>query len=114
MPRAKLKVPKEKPAIGLPDPLQAAQEEARNAKEGAHKLGRAVEALRVGLETVVMAQMDRQTGLPTTTADLRGIAVDALNAYSLICGQNWQRHRLIGNWAGDRSVGTEAAMRGEG
>jgi hypothetical protein len=96
----------EKPKLGLPDALAAAQEEARHAKEGALKLSRAIDALRTGLETIVIAEVDNRTGLPTTTKDLRGIAVEALNAYSRVSGQSWKRHKLIGSWAGDRDVDT--------
>jgi hypothetical protein len=82
------------------DALQAAQETARNAQEGNLKLARAVDTLRTTLETIVVAEMDRTTGLPTTAKDLRGIAVQGLNAYSQLSGQSWRRHKLIGNWAG--------------
>lgn len=94
----------EKPSIGLPDALEAAQEVARNAQEGNLKLARSVDALRTALETIVIAEMDRRTGLPTTTKDLRGIAMAGLDAYSQVSGQSWKRHKLIGNWAGDRNL----------
>lgn len=97
MPRAKAK---EKPRLGLPDPLQAAQEEARCAKEGTHKLGRAIDVLRTGLETIVQAEMDNRTRLPVTAAELRQLAVDTLDAYSALTGQDWRRHKLQGSWAG--------------
>jgi hypothetical protein len=90
----------EKPSLGLPDSLEAAQETARHAQEGSLKLSRAVDALRTALETIVMAEVDRTTGMAVTTRDLRGIAVDGLNAYSQICGQSWKKHKLVGNWAG--------------
>lgn len=90
----------DKPKLGLPDELEAAQESARNAQEGNVRLARAVDALRTALETIVVAEMDRTTGLPTTTKDLRGIATAGLDSYSQISGQSWKRHKLIGNWAG--------------
>jgi len=98
--------PGKKPKLGLPDPLLAAQEEALHAKEGNHKLGLAVDALRTGLETIAIAEMDLRTKLPVTTAQLRGLAVEALNAYSQVSGQSWRRHKLIGSWAGDRNLAT--------
>lgn len=103
MARAK-RIPTEKPDLGLPDPLEAAQEGERLAKEGNLKLARAVDALRTALETIVIAEMDRRTGLPTSTKDLRGIAMAGLDAYSQVSGQSWKRHKLIGNWAGDRNL----------
>jgi hypothetical protein len=90
----------EKPKLGLPDPLEAAQEAARLAQEGSLKLSRAVDALRATLETIVIAEVDNSTGMPTTTRDLRGIAIAGLNEYSRISGQSWKRHKLVGNWAG--------------
>jgi hypothetical protein len=90
----------EKPPIGLPDPLEAAQEAARLAQEGSLKLSRAVDTLRETLETIVVAEMDLRTQLPTTTKDLRGIAIAGLNAYAQISGQSWKKHKLVGNWAG--------------
>lgn len=90
----------DKPKLGLPDPLEAAQECARLAQEGNHRLAQAVDALRTALEVIVIAEYDRTTGQPTTTKDLRGIAVDGLNAYSAISGQSWKKHKLVGNWAG--------------
>ena len=98
--------PSEKPSLGLPDPLEAAQEAARLAQEGNLKLSRSVDALRTALETIVIAEVDNTTGLPTTTKDLRGIAVAGLNAYSQVSGQSWKRHKIIGNWAGDRNLDT--------
>jgi len=104
--RTKNATPGEKPSIGLPDPLEAAQEAARLAQEGSLKLARSVDALRTALETIVIAEMDMRTGQPTTTKDLRGIAIEGLNAYSQISGQSWKRHKLIGSWAGDRNLDT--------
>lgn len=92
--------PREKPPIGLPDALEAAQESCRLAQEGNLKLSTAVDYLRTALETIVIAEVDRTTGRPTTTRDLRGIAIEGLNAYSQLSGQNWKRHKLVGNWAG--------------
>lgn len=103
MPRGKRDLA-DKPKLGLPDPLEAAQEGERLAKEGNLKLSRAVDALRTALETIVIAEVDRTTGLPTTTRDLRQIAMSGLDAYSQVSGQSWKRHKLIGNWAGDRNV----------
>lgn len=91
---------KEKPPIPALDPLEAAQEAARHAQEGSLKLSKAVDTLRTGLETIVHAEMDHQTKLPVTLKDLKGIAIEALDAYSQISGQNWRRAKLVGNWAG--------------
>lgn len=86
------------------DPFAAQAEAEAHAIEGNRKLCMAVDALRSGLETIVIAEMDRLTGLPTTTADLRKLAVETLNAYSAITGQNWRRARLSGpTRAGDRN-----------
>lgn len=107
MPRAKAKhVNGTKPSLGLPDPLEAAQEEARHAKEGALKLSSAIDLMRTALETIVIAEVDNRTGLPVSTKDLRGLAVEALNAYSALTGQSWRRHKIIGSWAGDRNLDT--------
>lgn len=104
MPRAKKQPePLTKPNLPQLDPLEAAQEIARCAQEGSHKLGRAIEALRTGLETIVAAEMDNSTGLPVGAKDLRVLAVSALDAYSAICGQSWRRNPLIGSRAGDRT-----------
>jgi hypothetical protein len=96
MPRKK---PEEKPKIGLPDALEAAQATAKAWQEGSHKLARAVDALRQGLETIVQAEMDNSTGLPVSANDLRGLAVTTLDAYSRITGQAWRKHRVIESWA---------------
>lgn len=95
----------ERPSIGLPDPLEAAQEAARLAREGNHKLCGAVDALRTALETIVIAEYDSHTRAPTTTADLRKLAIEGLNAYSALTGQSWRRNKLIGSYAGDRNIG---------
>ena len=111
MPAARTKVKpapelpvEERPSIGLPDPLEAAQEEARHAKEGALKLSRAIDAMRGALETIVVAEVDLKTNLPVTAVQLRSLAVEGLNEYSRISGQSWRRHKLIGSWAGDRRL----------
>lgn len=107
MPRAK-KQPEltQKPSLPPLDPLESALETARNAQEGNLKLSRAVEALRTGLETIAFAEMDNSTGLPVSATDLRGLAVNALDAYSRVCGQQWRRHPLVGSRAGDRDLST--------
>jgi hypothetical protein len=93
-----------KPSLGLPDPLEAAQEAARNFQEGNTKLARAVDTLRTALETIVIAEIDNETGLPVSSSDLRKLATEALNAYSIIAGQSWKRVKLTGpTRAGDRS-----------
>lgn len=94
----------EKPRLGFPDPLSAALEEARHAKEGNHKLSLSVDALRTGLETIVHAEWDRVTNQPVTPRDLRAIAVNALDEYSRLCGQNWRRNPIRESFAGDRSL----------
>jgi hypothetical protein len=107
VPRPKLTLPPaEKPRLGLPDALGAAQEEARLAKEGAHKLGRAVEALRTGLETIVSAEWDHSAVRAPTAIELRQIAANTLDAYSAMVGQNWKRNPLIGDRSGDRDLKT--------
>jgi hypothetical protein len=85
-----------KPSIGLPDPLLAAQEEALHFKEGNRKLGLVVEALREGLEVITVAEWDRKTNRPVSADDLRKLAVAALDRYSAIIGQSWRTHRLTG------------------
>lgn len=92
--------PKEKPPIGLPDPLEAALESQRLAQEGNVKLSRSVDALRTACETVLTAEIDNTTGRAVTVADLKGIVTAGLNEYSRISGQSWKRHKLVGNWAG--------------
>jgi hypothetical protein len=96
------------------DPLVQAQEVARHAQEGNLKLAKAVEALRAGLETIVVAEMDNRTGLPVGISDLKQIAVAALDAYSAQCGQSWRspKNRLISSWAGDRNITTANAYAG--
>ena len=104
----KPKVPREtglKPALPPLDPWAAAKEAEAHFAEGNRKLTMCVDALRSGLETIVIAEMDNATGLPTTALDLRKLAVEALNAYSAITGQNWRRTKLTGpTRAGDRSL----------
>jgi hypothetical protein len=96
---------KEKPALGLPDALEAAQEAARLAQEGSLKLSRAVDILRQGLETLVSAEIDRVSGLSVTASELRMLAVQTLDAYSALSGQSWRRHKLTGpSRAGDRNL----------
>ncbi len=101
MPRAK-KASVDKPKLGLPDSLEAAQECARLAQEGNHKLARCVDALRTAAELVVIAEVDNRTGAPVTTQDLKGIMIAALDEYSRITAQNWRspKNKLIGSWAG--------------
>ncbi len=101
MPRRKVKVePAEKPKLGLPDELEAAQEAARLAQEGNLKLSRSVDVMRTALETILQAEVDNRTGRPVTTKDLKELATEGLDAYSQITGQSWKRHKLIGNRAG--------------
>jgi hypothetical protein len=100
----KPKLPTELPRIGLPDPLEAMTSAYRNAQEGNLKLQRSIDALREGLETIVIAEVDNATRLPTTAADLRRLAVEALDAYSRLTGQSWRRHKLIGSYVGDRNL----------
>lgn len=96
-----------KPKLGLPDPLEAAQEAARHAQEGNRKLSLAVDALRTALETITVAEIDHETGLPVSARDLRQLAVDGLDAYSQITGQNWRspRNRIVATRVGDRNLG---------
>lgn len=99
MPRAKKKIV-EKPKLGLPDPLEAAQEGERLAKEGNLKLTRAVDTLRTALETIASAEWDHRLNAPVTPQDLRQLAVIGLDAYSQITGQSWKKHKIQGSWAG--------------
>jgi hypothetical protein len=95
----------EKPRLGLPDPLEAALEEALHFKEGNRKLALAVEALREGLELITVAEWDHRLNRPVSIDDQRRIAIGALDAYSAIVGQSWRRHRLSGpTRAGDRTL----------
>jgi hypothetical protein len=96
----------DKPKLGHLDPLTAAQETARNAQEGNLKLARAVDALRTGLETISVAEIDNTTGLPVTAQELRILAVSALDAYSALTGQSWRRHKIVNSRAGDRNLAT--------
>jgi hypothetical protein len=96
----------DKPKLGTLDPLESAQETARNAQEGNIKLSRAVDALRSGLETISVAEVDNATGLPVSAKDLRMLAVSTLDAYSKLTGQNWRRHRIVESRAGDRNLAT--------
>lgn len=98
--------PAEKPKLPILDPLEAAQETARCAQEGAHKLGRAVEVLRQGLETLAVAEYDHEEGRPLGARDLRRIACETLDAYSALSGQNWRnpRNKIVGSRAGDRDL----------
>lgn len=103
----KPKVVADKPKLGMLDPLEAAQDQARQAMEGNRKLALAVDVMRSGLELIVVAEYDRETQLPTTTKDLRMMAVAALNEYSQIVGQSWRTHKLSGpTRAGDRNLNT--------
>jgi hypothetical protein len=106
MMKAEIKIKKRKlPAL---DPYAAQAEAQAHATEGNRKLCMAVDALRGGLETIVIAEMDNTTGLPTSALDLRKLAVDALNAYSAITGQSWRRNKLTGpTRAGDKSLSFE-------
>ena len=99
-------LPVDKPKMPRLDPLEAAQERERLANIGNRKLSLAVDVLRSGLETVVIAEMDNVTRLPTTTADLRKIAIAALNRYSDISGQSWRRHKIVDTRVGDRDLST--------
>lgn len=87
-----------KPSLPRLDPLEAAQEAARNAQEGNVKLAKAVDILRLGLETLVIAEFDNLTKLPLSVRDLRQLAADTLDAYSTHVGQDWRakRNKLTG------------------
>jgi hypothetical protein len=101
----KIKPNGEKPKLPALDPFAAAKEAEGHFAEGNRKLTMCVDALRSGLETIVIAEMDNATGLPTTALDLRKLAVATLDAYSAITGQSWRRAKLTGpTRAGDRSL----------
>ncbi len=93
-----------KPSIGLPDEREASREEIALAKEGNLKLQRAIEALRATLETIVVAEFDHHRETRVSAQELRTMAREGLNEYSRLTGQNWQRHKLVGSRAGDRSL----------
>jgi hypothetical protein len=101
-------VPPKKPNLPPLDELAAAHEAARHAQEGNTKLARAIDALRECLQIIVVAEMDNHTKLPVTARDLRALAVEGLDAYSAITGQNWRRHQVVRTRAGDRNQGTLA------
>lgn len=104
MGRKKTSYPAHKPSIGLPNALEAALEEARHAKEGALRLQRAIDTLRAGLETIVVAEFDHETQLPVSAQQLRQMACATLDEYSRATGQSWRKHKLTGSSrAGDRS-----------
>lgn len=95
----------DKPRLPHLDPLEAAQEAARHAQEGNRKLALSIDALRQALETIVTAEIDRTTGLPVQARDLRQLAIEGLDAYSQLTGQNWRRVKLTGpSRAGDRNM----------
>lgn len=94
----------EKPKLGYPDPLEAALETAKNAQEGNRKLALSVDAMRAGLETIVIAEYDHSTGQPVTAQTLRQMALTALDAYSALTGQNWRRHKIVNSYVGDKNL----------
>lgn len=96
----------EKRPIGLPDPLEAAKEEARCAKEGNLKLAQALETVLETLELIVIAEQDLKTGLPVSAKELREFAVTGLDAYSRLTRQSWRRHKIVHTRAGDRDLTT--------
>jgi hypothetical protein len=98
--------PGAKPTLGVPDSLDAARETARHMAEGNRKLCLAVEGLRKGLEVIAHAEWDATTQKPVGPRELRALAVEALDAYSELTGQNWRRNPLIGSRAGDRNLAT--------
>lgn len=53
---------------------------------------------------ILLAEIDNATRLPVTTRDLKGLAVEALDKYSQVSGQDWRRAKLRGSLAGDRSI----------
>ena len=89
-----------RPSLGLPDELAAAQEACRLAQEGNLKLSRSVDLLRGQLELIVQAEFDHKSKRLVTASDLRQLAVEGLDAYSEVSGQDWRRRPLIGNRAG--------------
>jgi len=113
--------PAEKPKLPNLNPNDAAlwQETARNAQEGATKLARAVDVLREGLQTLVTAEMDysAKPPMPVSAHQLRAIAVETLDAYSRLTGQNWRnpRHQVVQTRAGSadgahgKNVGNDGA-----
>lgn len=103
MPRKATTKSVERQKIGVPDSLDAAMETARCAQEGAYKLQKAVDALRTGLETISVAEFDHEQRIPVSSSQLRAMAVATLDEYSRLVGQNWRKHPLIGNRAGDRN-----------
>jgi hypothetical protein len=105
----------DRPRPPLPplDPLLAAQEAAHHALEGNLKLSRSVDILREGLETIVIAEVDRRTGIPVGARELRELAAACLDRYSTHTGQNWRlpRNKLTGATRAGRAVGQKASPR---
>jgi hypothetical protein len=89
-----------KPSLPPLDPLAAAQEAAHHAQEGNVRLARACDILREGLQTIVQAEVDNETGLLVTAADLRQLAGATLQAFSSFSGQDWRKMRVVHTRAG--------------
>lgn len=100
--------PQSLPELPPINELEAAQEACRHAQEGNTKLARSVDALRQGLETIVIAEVDNKTGLPVTALELRKLAALTLDAYSALTGQSWRnpRNKIVTSRAGDLDLST--------
>jgi hypothetical protein len=94
--------PAEKPALGLPDPLDAAQEACRLAQEGNVRLSRSIDACRLFLQGLSQAEYDHEKRREITAAELRAMAAQFLS------NQGW-RKPIQTTRAGDRTLnGLEA------
>jgi hypothetical protein len=95
--RRKLKAsPALKPNLPPLDGLAAAQEACRHAQEGNVKLSRTVDYLRQTLQTLAVAEWDRELNAPVSPADLRKMAAEALSAI----WPDWRRRQVVTTRAG--------------
>jgi hypothetical protein len=100
----------QKPRLPPLDPNDVTlwQETARNALEGNTKLARAIDILREGLQLLVYAEFDHSTKPPTpmTSAMLRTLAAETLDAYGRLTGQNWRaaKNQVVRTRAGQDRV----------
>jgi hypothetical protein len=69
-----------KPNLPPLDSLAAAQEACRHAQEGNVRLSRTVDLLREGLQTLPVAEWDRELNVAVSPAELRKMAQDTLSA----------------------------------
>jgi hypothetical protein len=72
--------PQGKPKLPPLDALAAAQEACRHAQEGSVKLAATVDSLREALQTLSIAEWDREEGREVLASELRQMARQALAA----------------------------------